>query len=915
MSFRDRLLPFVLPLVLALAVFAPASANDVDGPDDCQRPSQDFGDAPEAVMAYPGIPGRFPTCLFPGPAGTQELACPPISLPPGITGWVRHVNPEADAFWLGCPPGGPPLGIDSEPDGKTNDNGMPPSACNDPLTVDCVEPAFGMNFGQDECFGDNDAGLMSPAVLVACQPAQLSILAYNCRPADREVYLNVCLDLNQDGDWNDNVLCPTGVCAYEWALKNVPVVLPPGCNTIALPPFLVGPNPGFAWLRVSLTAAPVPDDYPWAGSANLVGETFAGGETEDYPVEITGEEPCPEYSDFGDAPDDFTAYPSGVVGNFPTCIFPGLIGTRELACPPISTAPQATGYVEHRSTAGPQALWLGCGSPGVDPELDGKTNQVGGGSGSVCNQTILTDCGEPAFGASTYGQDECYGDGDAGVQGPIRFEVCRPETIRYEVFNCAADDVLYYLNVLVDWNEDGDWNDNFSCGIDPCVYEWVVKNKAIVAPQGCTRDSVIVMAGPNQGVGWMRVSVSFNPVTDDFPWDGTANAQPPWLDGGETEDYPVAIDPAGPPPCLDGYVDYGDAPELIPPYPGVGLSFFPTCLNPMAPGDYDDFCIPSAPAPPIGPTGFVRHIHPAQAPDAFWLGCGTTAQPWLGRDSELDGKMSDFAVTGLTSACAANVTVDCVESAFGLQFGQDECYGDLDAGLASFVALRACTLNAVTFTAFSCATGPRDVFVNVLVDLNGDGDWNDVMSCAAGGPVACPPEWWLRDWLVTLQPGCNTLTTPGIPVGAVTGPGWMRLTLSEQPAPPDFPWNGTASLVGESFTRGETEDYPVRIVPSTVDVGPPAPGRLWMGPLVPNPTRAGTMARFALPATAAVDLAAYDVGGRRVRTLFAGRMSAGEHVVTWNFADDDGRALPAGLYLVRLQVGGEELIRRVIRIR
>jgi hypothetical protein len=37
--------------------------------------------------------------------------------------------------------------------------------------------------------------------------------------------------------------------------------------------------------------------------------------------------------------------------------------------------------------------------------------------------------------------------------------------------------------------------------------------------------------------------------------------------------------------------------------------------------------------------------------------------------------------------------------------------------------------------------------------------------------------------------------------------------------------------------------------------------------------------------------------------------------MTWDFRDDQGRALPAGLYLVKLRVGKDVITRQVIRIR
>lgn len=82
----------------------------------------------------------------------------------------------------------------------------------------------------------------------------------------------------------------------------------------------------------------------------------------------------------------------------------------------------------------------------------------------------------------------------------------------------------------------------------------------------------------------------------------------------------------------------------------------------------------------------------------------------------------------------------------------------------------------------------------------------------------------------------------------------------------------------------------------------------------PNPLRAGraTMLRFGLASRADVSLALFDASGRRVRTLARGTRDAGEHAAAFDGRDGDGRALPPGVYLARLQAAGRTALRRVI---
>ncbi|MBI1796478.1 MAG: hypothetical protein HYR74_05445 [Candidatus Eisenbacteria bacterium] len=235
-----RRVSFVLAAALAALLItpAPAPATDVDGPDDCGRWIDDFGDAHEGIPAYPsGVIGRFPTCIIPGLVGTQTSFCPPISTAPGPTGYVHHmIVVPSQHYWLGCY--GTPaaaLGIDSDGDGKVNTPPAGSSTCAAGLATDCVQAAWGMSFDQDECYGDgSDAGLLAPPALVTCFPATISYNAYNACPTPASAYLNILIDMNGDGDWNDNLACGTS-CAYEWAVRNVPIALAVGCNAMVSP--------------------------------------------------------------------------------------------------------------------------------------------------------------------------------------------------------------------------------------------------------------------------------------------------------------------------------------------------------------------------------------------------------------------------------------------------------------------------------------------------------------------------------------------------------------------------------------------------------------------------------------------------------------------------------------------------------
>jgi hypothetical protein len=59
----------------------------------------------------------------------------------------------------------------------------------------------------------------------------------------------------------------------------------------------------------------------------------------------------------------------------------------------------------------------------------------------------------------------------------------------------------------------------------------------------------------------------------------------------------------------------------------------------------------------------------------------------------------------------------------------------------------------------------------------------------------------------------------------------------------------------------------------------------------------------------------YDIRGRRTRSLWDGPIAAGRHSLYWNGRDEAGRAVAAGVYFVRMEVGEAVQVRKVVRVR
>jgi len=83
----------------------------------------------------------------------------------------------------------------------------------------------------------------------------------------------------------------------------------------------------------------------------------------------------------------------------------------------------------------------------------------------------------------------------------------------------------------------------------------------------------------------------------------------------------------------------------------------------------------------------------------------------------------------------------------------------------------------------------------------------------------------------------------------------------------------------------------------------------------PNPFNPATEVGFTLDRARRVDLAVYDLAGRRIRTLAGGHFDAGYHHLTWNGQNDRGQRISSGVYLVRMVSDDFHSTRKVMLIK
>ena len=154
-------------------------------------------------------------------------------------------------------------------------------------------------------------------------------------------------------------------------------------------------------------------------------------------------------------------------------------------------------------------------------------------------------------------------------------------------------------------------------------------------------------------------------------------------------------------------------------------------------------------------------------------------------------------------------------------------------------------------------------------------------------------------FIKTLDPANGWATTNYIPVDMTSIPdtwGGYELTLEI-----------TSGLVGQLFQFGFSntatgyegsgifyDNIVFQPIATTTDV--PGAGAALLSQNFPNPFNPSTRIDFSLERDTRVDLAVFDLAGRRVASLSQGVLSAGEHHVIWDGRTDLGGSAPAGQY-------------------
>ena len=344
--------------------------------------------------------------------------------------------------------------------------------------------------------------------------------------SDTGAFVNVLIDWNFNGGWNDghgrDIRCPDTdpPVLTEYVLRDFYV--PPGhgmLSALTPPDFRIGRQPGYVWMRCTITDVPINDEN-WTGDG-----VFADGETEDYLIYIA--DPTERrYRDWGDAPDGTVAYPgeTPVTGTFPTC---GAYGVR------------------HGNETG--QFWMFLGVTGCRPSIEP------GGNRGYCTGLPNLDDDNGLLLIDSYTLEGPPGEERVVLKNS-------PARARYRSIGYASSlarwgkslDLSWtnmepedaYVNVLIDWNQNGQW-EPYEEQVLTNFPVWTGSAMGLFIPGGGRPPDFRI--GPNPGYVWARFTITPEPIP--MPWDGSGS-----FTDGETEDYLLKID------RRMFALDFGDAP-------------------------------------------------------------------------------------------------------------------------------------------------------------------------------------------------------------------------------------------------------------------------------------------------------------------------------------------------------------------
>lgn len=232
-------------------------------------------------------------------------------------------------------------------------------------------------------------------------------------------------------------------------------------------------------------------------------------------------------------------------------------------------------------------------------------------------------------------------------------------------------------------------------------------------------------------------------------------------------------------------------------------------------------------------------------------------------------------------------------------------------------------------------TVPNELVTAYLMILNpsssyGIGGWECCIEAVGGAD----PIWYeLPEGSVNVDtPPCFAVGMSGLPLGGdaiiVATVNFIQASPDEatyfyihpttNPSIPGVPSYADGldpgHLIPLAWSSG-SEEQPVAKVNDPLTAIATVPEVTTLHANYPNPFNPATCIRFELAQSSHVNLAIYDLAGKRIRGILDRRLLAGRHEHAWDGRGGDGRSMPAGVYFYRLRAGAYDDTKKMILLK
>ena len=197
---------------------------------------------------------------------------------------------------------------------------------------------------------------------------------------------------------------------------------------------------------------------------------------------------------------------------------------------------------------------------------------------------------------------------------------------------------------------------------------------------------------------------------------------------------------------------------------------------------------------------------------------------------------------------------------------------------------------------------------SAVLRLAGSGALQGVSAHLAWNPAVATPVSVAADGAIVADGGVAFSTGPGDVDVALLGRRVVGLAGDRTLATITFRAlaSGAPAI---TLARVEGRDARNRAVPVAAALGGAAPAITALAPAAPNPFRETVSLTMTLAQPGGVDLAIYDLSGRRVRTLARERYGPGVYRLEWDGRDERGIRVRPGLFYARLAANGDRFSR------